>query len=335
MSEREGRSALSVGYCTVDVIHSSGTISHRAGGTACNVAANLAYLGWKASVVARLGRDAAGRRLRGDLQLGGVDVSLMEDDANVESPVIVQEVTSPRHRFLFRCPSCGRRFPRYRPISRPHLASLFDRLPFADVFFMDRASSSALSLAAELRRRGALIVFEPSSPGVAKRTLAAAEAAHVLKCSHERQARITPELMAPRAGQLQIETLGDRGLRFRQGLGDWETLVPPVVSVVDSAGAGDWLTAAFLSEFVAPGPGAVPRPEVREALTQAQGLAALSCCFVGARTMAKLPRKNVLLAARDLLAGKELHLDSVAEDPSIRTRGGCVMCLGPRSNGKP
>ena len=215
------------GYCTLDVIRYNGAISHRAGGTAANVAANLAYLGWQAIFAGRLGRDSAGRRITDDLRRAGVSVDLLARDASLESPVIVHDVTPPNHNFLFRCPRCGRRFARHRPISDAQLGNLLDHAPAADVFFFDRASAPAIRLAPALRERGTLVVFEPSAPGVPARTLAAAETADILKCSHERREQIDVRLLSPRDGQLQIETLGSRGLRFRRGAERWKIVPAP------------------------------------------------------------------------------------------------------------
>jgi len=44
----------------------------RAGGTAGNVAANLAYFGWKARIAGLIGRDDAGRIASHDLSDGSV-----------------------------------------------------------------------------------------------------------------------------------------------------------------------------------------------------------------------------------------------------------------------
>jgi sugar/nucleoside kinase (ribokinase family) len=162
-------------------------------------------------------------------------------------------------------------------ISETQLSDLLDDLPAVDVFFFDRASAPALRLAAELRGRGTLVVFEPSAPGVPNRTLAAAETAHIVKCSHERRAQIDSGLLSARSDQLQIETRGARGLRYRQGTERWKALPAPTTSVADSGGAGDWLTASFLTELTPATPARLLENGLPDLLSRAQATAALCC----------------------------------------------------------
>jgi fructokinase len=318
---------LTLGYCTLDVIRCNGMISHQAGGTAANVAANLAFLGWQAGFAGRLGRDPAGRRIRGDLRQSGVNVDLVDYDPAVDSPVIVHEVDPPRHSFLFRCPNCERRFPRHRPISETKLSDLLDDLPAVDVFFFDRASAPALHLTTKLHERGSLVVFEPSAPGRPSRTLAAAEIAHIVKCSHERREQLPRGLLCERSGQLQIETLGARGLRYRQGSDRWRKLAAPKITVSDSGGAGDWLTASFLAQLAPAAPSRLLEDGIPEFLSQAQAIAALCCRFIGARTMAKLPPKIIRRAATDLLAGRDPTLPKLHAKRPSRAQADCFLCL--------
>lgn len=326
-AQRKHPTILALGYCTLDVIRCGRRISHQAGGTAANVAANLAYLGWQASFAGRLGDDAAGRRITGDLRRSGVNVDLVEQDATVDSPVILHDVDPPRHRFLFRCPNCERRFPRHRPISETQLSKLLDDLPEVDVFFFDRASAPALRLASELRERGSLIVFEPSAPGVPTRTLAAAQTAHIVKCSHERREQIDPGVLSARGNQLQIETRGAHGLRYRQGTNRWRGLLAPKVTVADSGGAGDWLTARFLAELTQATPSRAFNNGVAELLSEAQATAALSCRFIGARTLAKLPPRVTSRAATELLAAREPSVPKIRLERPSRAQADCSLCL--------
>lgn len=319
-------SILSAGYATLDVIVHNGTISHRAGGTAANIAANLAFFGWQSSISIRLGRDAPGRRIRHDLRTAGVAVELIEQDHTVETPVILQYVRPPSHWFAFRCPECGRRLPRHRPITREHLDErvLANAIDTPDVFFFDRASAPALLLAEHVRERGSTIVFEPSAPGRPERTLKAARLAHIIKCSRQRRHHLPNDLFRPRPGQLQIETLGGNGLRYRIANAKWVTVTAPEVIVQDTAGAGDWLTAALLNTLPTLATQRPSKRELDDALGDAQRLAALSCQLVGARALAQLPLADVVIAAASDNGHRPLTSPASARS---RARGVCRTCL--------
>ncbi len=316
-----------MGYCTLDIIRQNGRVSHSAGGTAANVAANLAYLGWSSALVARCGNDAPARRILRDLRNGNVAIDLVERDHEVETPVILHDVRPPFHRFLFGCPECGRKFPRYRPISTSHLNAKFleAKHPTPAVFFFDRASASSILLAEEMHGRGALIVFEPSSRGVTERTLRAAQTAHVVKLSHERRKVLDQAVLSARPGQLQIETLGASGLRYRMGSGRWKRLPARPTTVTDSGGAGDWFTAGFLTHL-APLCSIKSTSLVEAALHRAQAVAALSCRVVGARTLARLSRGTL---DEVLLSNEEPDLPALSSGSRSRARVGCRLCLGP------
>lgn len=332
MNTDNRRSVLAAGYATLDVIVHNGQISHQAGGTAANVAANLAYFGWTSSLAARLGRDSAGRRILDGLRRAAVLTDLVERDASTQTPVVLYQIEPPAHWFSFHCPDCHRRLPRHRPISNDHLERrLLDPERIApDVFFFDRASASALRLAEHFRERGATIVFEPSAPGRPERTRRAAGLAHILKCSQQRRSRLPSDLFVARPNQLQIETRGADGLGYRVAADRWKMLRAPSVAVNDTGGAGDWLTAAFLSKLPRTQPSGLALKNIRNALEHAQEIASLNCQLLGARTLASLPLASVLAAAGSNGNGnghRELQPLAVRRISRSRATGVCRTCL--------
>jgi fructokinase len=302
-----------------------GRVSHAAGGTAANVAADLAFLGWNASLAGRFGNDAPGRRIKRDLQMSGVDLTWAERGETVSTPVVLHTIDPPRHAFGFRCPRCDRRLPKHRPITdgrRREIQLSLDAAP-PRVFFFDRSSAPAIRLARALKPKRTLIMFEPSSAGLPERTATAAALSGVLKWSHERRGQLPRAMFAARKGQIQIETLGEAGLRYRQGRRPWRSMPAVETAAVDSAGAGDWLTAGLLHYMISGSSGTLS-----EALERAQGIAALSCRFPGARTLASVDRASVTRASTHLRQGHRVAL-AAAPPPSSRARGVCALCLGP------
>lgn len=321
------RSAILTGYVALDVIRHNGSVRQVSGGTAANVAANLVYLGWTCELLGRVGADAQGRRVRHILSKSGVDLGAGFLDPTVETPVVIHEVEAPRHRFLFRCPSCARKSPRFSP---PDPAKVDIALPVEMPFivFADRTSTFAADLFREFNER-ALLVLEPSSRGHAKAAGQCAELADILKWSHELRDKLHPGVLEVRAHQLQIETLGADGLRFRFGGDRWRHLPAPEIEVIDAAGAGDWLTASFLNELPDDGPSAMSQRELSAALEVGQQTAAFSCLYPGARGCAAVSYVEMQAARNTLSRGQSVTVPPATLERRGRAAGVCPVCLGP------
>jgi fructokinase len=280
MKRRSTASVLAVGYIVLDVVEASGLVRRSAGGTAGNVAANLAWLGVRAGVLARVGVDPAGEMIVNDLRSEGVDVTHVHRSPEVESPVLIHQIDqSGQHRYLFSCPDCGRKFAPHRPatVDQANRASE----PAPKILFSDRASLASLSLMERVRATGGLVVFEPNGPGREQLTARAIALADVLKVSADRVQSLDGLIKRPSDNQLQIQTFGSEGLAYRFGSGKWLKQEPFSTNVADPGGAGDWVTAGFLAclrEDGRPTPVTVP-----SALRFGQALASLSCRFLGAR----------------------------------------------------
>jgi fructokinase len=115
--------------------------------------------------------------------------------------------------------------------------------------------------------------------------------AHVLKYSNERR-RIIEQLQAQtNSARVEIETLGVDGVRFRMSKGarsgDWRHHQAfRNERTVDTAGAGDWFTAGFVTELSLGGHQDLRGTSARQleaAIQHGQALAAWSCGYEGAR----------------------------------------------------
>ena len=322
------RSLIATGYVALDVISHGPAVRQRAGGTAANVASNLSHLGWRSALVGRIGDDPPGRRIVDDLRRAGVDCNALTLDPDLKTPVLVHEVSPPRHRFIFSCPECGRRSPRYSALHPEQAKGLdIDDSKPPDVVFVDRISPAAVDLLD--RFAGSFKVLEPSSRGTIAAATQAAGRADLLKWSDEQRPALHQAIFEPRPKQVQVETLGSGGARFRIGTRPWVVVPALDIEPIDTAGAGDWLTAALLDTLPRLRVGELDDAAVVKALEDAQGLAALSCLYVGAQSMANLPMGQLRAAARSLLAGK---LEVPPPAPSgwrSRALRVCQTCLGP------
>lgn len=321
-------SILTSGYVALDVVVAGEALGHRAGGTAANVAANLAFFGWQTGAAALIGRDPAGEHLRADLARAGVDTRYISKEPEITTPVVVHEILAAGHRFRFGCPVCGRRFARHRSLPT-QVARRIVESESPRVFFFDRVSAGALALADACRTAGGLVVFEPATRGRADQFKEAVRLAHVVKFSRERFSRFADLLLAPKPRrQLQILTDGPGGAAWRTG-SRWRRVGGYASEVIDSGGAGDWMTAAMLATLPSLDPRDLGDVDFDAVLAVAQAVGAISCRGIGARGLSEqLSFHDLRVAVADLM-GREVEPNGPSPRTPRRTRrrAKCNTCL--------
>jgi len=285
---------VAAGFCALDIVFGLDDVVPKfyAGGTCGNVVAGLAFLGWDATPVARLGHDVAGEFVRRDLERWGVDTSLLGLAPSGATPIVLEKIQLskngvPKHRFLWNCPDCGSYFPPFRPVLRTQVEYLKKNLGGPEVFYADRVSRSTVELAKHFREQGSLVYFEPSAGGDPKLFREMLQLCDVLKYSAQR-ARSFSELLRDHRAYLEIETLGEDGLRFRtrRAFASWQAVAAYEVKIKDTAGSGDWTSVGLVSEMLVDGKKALEKctkQNVSSCLERAQAIAALNCQFEGPR----------------------------------------------------
>ena len=288
-----------------------------AGGTCGNVLSILAYLGWDAYPIARMNGDPASERVRVDMARWGVHLDWIGCKPAAPAPIIVQRIRRGpsgrfEHRFSWSCPHCGGTLPSFRAITLETVECVKASLAHASVFFLDRLSRAAVTLAAEASARGALVVFEPSGRGNEQYAAEATRLAHIVKYADDRLPAVQGVMGRDSATLLEIQTLGERGLRYRHQLGggtyDWIHLeAVPVHNLADTCGCGDWCTAGLIARVGSGGQVGLREAgpsSVRDALRYGQALAAWNCAFEGARGgMYVVSQEAFGSQIADLLAG--------------------------------
>jgi fructokinase len=278
---------IAAGLVALDVLHHRGgdrAAAFRAGGTAGNVASILGALGWTALATGPADDSVAFKVLLEDLHECGVEYYATVTGS---VPVIVQELCDRGHSFSFDCPGCGRALPRFTRSSIAAHNFLGRQSTQADVFFADRLSADVLALARAARSKGAFVVYEPSDEKDAPWAAEMLAMASMVKCSSERAPQLS--WLGDEGDYLEVHTLGADGLRWRWptlGVGGWQQM-PAIRAerVVDTCGAGDWLTSGILfglREYAADIRWGARRC-AEQILASAQHLAAWSCGFAGAR----------------------------------------------------
>jgi fructokinase len=243
-----------------------------------------------------LANDKAAEMIHADIRHWKLSDRYVRSESDGSTPIIVERISRdsagrPTHSFSWRCPSCGARFPSYKPELVSVADEIVPKLKNIAVFFFDRVSAGALALAKGARDVGALVVFEPSGIGNPLLFRQAWDIAHMVKYSHQRLNDF-PDMDIETNPYLTIETLGDVGLRYRirrpkQRPGRWiESKAFPVDEPKDAAGAGDWCTAGILSRIAERGFAGFIRSSderIASAIQFGQALATWNCRFEGAR----------------------------------------------------
>lgn len=283
--------AVGSGLIALDVIldEYSSPVTTAVGGSAGNVLAALAYLGWRSVPVCELGKDIAGQQVRAEFQKLNADLRFVLESDHTCTPIVYQTpADAPEtHSFSFRCPYCGER----RGFSAPSGTQLgddvYERVPAPSVFYFDRVTEVSLTLAEKYRAKDILVVFEPSVvPSNLEDFQRAISATHILKYADNRFPNFPYDVSKV---ALEVKTMGAHGLRFRLPclLEDWTSLSAISVPVVaDTAGAGDWCTAGLLASLFEAGVEPcwqLTYNAAYRALRYGQSLAALNCMYSGAR----------------------------------------------------
>jgi fructokinase len=346
-------SCVGTGFIVLDVIRNSvgstATEKRFAGGSCGNVLTILAYFGWDANAVGRIGDDHAGRELVADLGTWGVETKLLQVEAGRGTPIIVQENYldargRPRHRFSRACPICGVTLPAYRPLLTTEAATIAAKLSSHSVFYFDRVAPGTLEIAQKSRANGVLVVFEPSAIKDERLFAECLKVAHVVKYANDRIEGVH-DVVAKAKVPIEVETLGAKGLRLRVRtngrVGAWKDL--PAFSAPelrDAAGSGDWTTAGLIHGLMTNGASVEKAVADSNAVVLAtrkgQALAALNCGFEGARgLMYAADAKRVLDLVGAIVEGaKEPSVAALQSNQRANGRGDdktCLTCSGARA----
>lgn len=292
---------IGTGLVALDVVIPTGLEADpqlRAGGTCGNVLTALAYLGWDSYPIARLKADGASKLVADDLRQWGVHLEFLSFGDDGSTPVVVQHIRNnkagePTHSFSRKCPCCGAMLPWYKGLRVTDATDLVPKLPKSQVYFFDRTSRGALTVAKEARAQGAVVFFEPSASSEPNLLAEALELAHIVKLSSERIGG-NEAVLASVQPKLVIETQGGAGLRFRFAGSEgerrdrkWYKMESmPTARLKDTAGAGDWCTAGIIYMIGATGAKGLETltlTEVRCAIRAGQAMASWACGFNGPR----------------------------------------------------
>ncbi len=318
-------------------IQANAPIKAWAGGTCGNVLSILAYLGWDAFPIARMNGDPASERVRQDMARWGVRLDFASCGPTTHTPIIIQEIRQgrdgkPKHRFTWSCLQCGQWLPGFKAVTTDAVAPVTPALVGASAFFLDRVSRASLVLAAEAAAQGAVVIFEPSGKATPKLMAEALALAHIVKYSDDRLNGLDGVMSAESATLVEVQTLGDKGLRYRHRFGRspsaWTELQAiNAPRLADTCGSGDWCTAGLVAKAASGGRAALEAggaKKLEAALRYGQALAAWNCGFEGARGgMYAMELADFSTAITNLLEGRVSDLN---DSPFVSEPDDLVAC---------
>lgn len=262
------------------------------GGTCGNVMCMLSRMGWNARPVACLDDSPEGMKIAGDLASFGCDCRYVTNLPTGGTTIL--RCTHKRdqdggRRMSVRAGSPGgSRFPK-RHFLRirdevPDLMEKVDDVPA--VYFFDDPAAGNRMMARAFGERGALVWFEPSRIATSA-DLDAVRASDIIKFSDENVPDVSFTDAFP--DKVFIQTLGPKGARIRFNGGPWQVVAGEPLdqeAVVDTEGAGDTFTSAFLdalAERLGEGFEGIDIATVLAAASYAQETAAKSVCYLGSK----------------------------------------------------
>ena len=287
---------VGAGLISLDVLIRDGKmipVAFYVGGTCGNVMMILSHMGWDAYPVARLDGTKDTTRILDDMIKHKVHTDFIIKDEDGRTPVIVQrnfvnKDGVPTHKFESRNGK-GHFYLDFRSLTLKQVDALIERIDFIPkVFFFDRVFPAILRLAEFFKEKGSVVFFEPSSKGSnAVQFSKRVEVADIMKFADQRIQDLSQ--FDNLKDKLIIQTLGEKGLRYRLN-SEWVLLEPAVnENVVDTSGAGDWTAAALINSLYKDTQirkiSDFSRIEIENALNEAQRIGAESCSFEGARGM--------------------------------------------------
>ena len=264
-------------------------IYQHVGGTAGNVMTILAWMGWHTLPAARLDDSEVGFQLKADMEAYGCDTRLVSNTPDGGTTIldIIHKTGrdgKPKTAYMAHSPRGGR-FVNHRFWTLKQAQELFDSLEeMPDVFFFDRCAPGNILLAQLFHEHGVLVYYEPNEP-VDRNFLRAVAASDIVKFSNEKHPDVS--FTEGFTDKLFIQTLNEKGLRFKLRSEGWIT-IPPEHNphAVDGEGAGDWTTSAFINEMGHHNMLTFDRihlPNVTHCLEEAQRVASKSVSYIGAK----------------------------------------------------
>lgn len=248
---------LGAGLICVDIVRNEASTKIMNGGSCANVISVLSQIGYDCSVIREKYDDPLESFLSTTLSTLGVK-EVYYKQSRTSAPRIIEDLSGAEHSFFTVCPCCGKKILSLKLPTSSDIKSVSDIIETTDVLYCDRTSSGLRELMEIIHTHNGVVFYEPNSARNLKGLLETAAISDVIKFSKDRIPMSVADTIRNDNSQVKliISTLGAQGLAFshrtlKGEMSPWITL-PSIFNepVIDSSGAGDWLTAGFLSELL-------------------------------------------------------------------------------------
>lgn len=298
-----------IGFACVDIIGAPIDKRIQLGGTTGNVIAILSKLSLQTNIFLPSYNDESNSMFQRDLRNKGVNI-IQFLKTSLRTPRIIEIINNDMsHKFLTTCPECKQKLNEIVLPNEKHIIESASHIINSNVIFFDRISPG-VKKAIEIARQGRTWSFyEPNGCRFYNQLLAVSKTVDIIKFSDDRLndslAERLREDLKSEVTKLIIVSLGSKGVKYcykkdDANFSDWNYIMAiKLDAVIDTSGAGDWMTAAFLYFFLQKHPNRcdIHENDIGDALQLAQEMASFSCGFIGAQEL--FNNENLLMEFND------------------------------------
>lgn len=287
--------ALGIGFSGIDIIKNNNNELIMPGGTCGNVMSALASLHWNANIIKSRYKDYWNDMA--DLLWESLKVNIINcGTVNYALPRIVGVINDENNRYYTTCPQCGKKLVGFVSPTRAKLNSLGIDTSAYDILFYDRITDGVKYLLDKFLQNNKWTFYEPNSAHNYNTWANNILSCHIVKFSEDRiPRRFFNKLIDTLNSQnhntkIVVITHSNHGYSYSIANGKKMTELKNISvrtfdNVIDSSGAGDWLTAGFidklLQKYKTP-PEIFDEQVIVNSLAFGHSLAKEACSYIGA-----------------------------------------------------
>lgn len=284
---------LGLGLMCLDIVYYKGMPKIMSGGSCANVISVLAQVGMNCTILREKYSDCFESFLYDSLSDFGVK-QILYKKTTLETPRVIELLDESHHDFLTCCPECGKKVLNIHMPSENDITKIDSmKLRDFDLLYCDRTSKGIIHLMDAVHKNNGIVIYEPNSGRNLKSIFNCAEHADIIKFSNQRiPFSVANQLKETNKLKMIIVTMGEKGLMYSHvcqngRMSDWIKVKSDFKGpIVDASGAGDWLSAGFITELInhdLDNDSFYSSVKLKEMLAQGMKYSQLCCASIGAQ----------------------------------------------------